>query len=107
MAWLVLIVSGVFEAAWANALSKVEGFTKPLPVVVFFVTVCISMGGLGWAMKYIPVGTAYAVWAGVGAVMTVVVATIRGAEPISVVKFVLIAVLISCIVGLKFVSNQT
>ncbi len=63
MAWLILIISGgAFEAVWAVALSKSEGFTRPVPIVVFVVAAVISMAGLGIALRDLPVGTGYAVW---------------------------------------------
>lgn len=103
MSWLILVLSGLFEAVWATALSKADGFTRPIPSLVFLVSVLISMGGLGIAMRNIPVGTAYAVWAGIGAGTTAGFAMLTGAEPVSVARIVLIAGLIGCIVGLKLV----
>ncbi len=76
MSWIVLAVSGVLEAVWATALGRSEGFTKLWPSVVFAVALVASMGGLAWAMREIPTGTAYAVWVGIGAALTVVVAMV-------------------------------
>lgn len=104
MAWFVLIASGVFEAVWATALGRSDGLTKLGPSLVFFVALAISMGGLAWAMKFLPTGTAYAIWVGVGASLAVAWAMITGTEPVSVFKIVLILGLIGCIVGLKLVS---
>ena len=67
MAWFILIFSGAVEAVWAAALDKSAGFTRLWPSLIFLVACAISMAGLAWAMRSIPVGTAYAVWAGVGA----------------------------------------
>uniref|UniRef100_UPI0035670C0D DMT family transporter n=1 Tax=Nocardioides sp. TaxID=35761 RepID=UPI0035670C0D len=72
MAWLVLIVSGVLEAVWAVALGKSEGFSRLTPTLVFLVGIVLSMGGLAYALRTLPVGTGYAVWVGVGASLTVV-----------------------------------
>jgi quaternary ammonium compound-resistance protein SugE len=105
MAWLVLVVSGVLEAVWATALGMSEGFTKPVPSIVFVGTLILSMGGLAYAMRDLPVGTSYAVWVGIGAVLTVTYATITGEESMSLIKAALIVVLICCIVGLKLVSH--
>lgn len=105
MAWAVLVVSGLMEAVWATALGKSDGFTHPLPTIVFFLGLACSMLGLGWAAKTLPIGTAYAVWVGIGAVCTVVYAMATGSEPVSIVKIVLIAVLVSCVVSLKLVSD--
>ena len=105
MSWIVLAVSGVLEAVWATALG--QSFVKPSdrPSVVFAVALVASMGGLAWAMREIPTGTAYAVWVGIGAALTVVVAMVGGAEPVSVVKILLILGLVGCVVGLKIVSD--
>jgi quaternary ammonium compound-resistance protein SugE len=105
MAWLVLIVSGVLEAVWATALSRSEGFTKLVPSVVFAATVILSMCGLAYAMRDLPTGTGYAVWVGIGAVLTVGYAMLTGEEAISLIKVLLIIGIIGCIVGLKAVSH--
>lgn len=106
MSWIILIVSGVLEAVWATALGKSEGFTKLWPSVVFGVALIASMGGLAWAMRDISTGTAYAVWVGIGASLTVVYAMITGDEDFSIVKTLLILGLVGCIVGLKLVSHD-
>ena len=103
MAWLVLIVSGMLEAVWATALSRSEGFSRLWPSVTFFVALALSMAGLAFAMRTLPVGTSYAVWVAIGAVLTVVYAMATGTEPVSLAKVLLIAGLIGCVVGLKLV----
>ena len=80
MYWLVLVVSGLFEAVWATALGRSEGFTKASANVVFVVGLIISMAGLAYAMRGLPVGTAYAVWVGIGAVLTVAYSMVTGAN---------------------------
>jgi len=105
MFWVVLIVSGLLEAVWATALGKSEGFTKLVPSIVFGVALAASMGGLAFAMRGIPIGTAYAVWVGIGAVMTITYAMVTGTESISVIKILLILGLVGCIVGLKLVGD--
>ena len=80
MAWVILIVSGILEAVWATALGLSEGFTKLWPTVVFGVSLALSMGGLAWAMREISTGTAYGVWVGIGASLTVAWAMITGAN---------------------------
>lgn len=105
MAWVVLIASGILEAVWATALSKSNGFTNLAPTLVFLVAIVASMAGLAWSTKTLPIGTAYAVWVGIGASLTVAYAMATGSEPTSVVKILLIAGLIACIVGLKLVSE--
>lgn len=101
MPWIVLIASGVLEAVWATALGRSAGLTKPVPTTVFAVTVVASMVGLAWAMRSLPTGTAYAVWVGVGASLTVVYGMATGDEPVSLAKVLLILGLVGCIVGLK------
>lgn len=104
MAWFVLIASGVFEAVWAVALGKSEGFSKVVPSLVFLVAVVISMGGLAYAMKTLPTGTSYAVWVAVGASLAVVYGMVTGAEVVSIAKVLLLLGLIGCVIGLKLVS---
>jgi quaternary ammonium compound-resistance protein SugE len=101
MAWLVLVVSGVLEAVWATALGRSEGFTRLWPSLTFGAALVLSMVGLGYAMRAIPVGTAYAVWVGIGASLTVLYAMATGVEPVSLVKVLLIAGLIVCVIGLR------
>ena len=101
MSWLVLVLSGVLEAVWAVALGRSEGFTKFVPSLVFAVALVLSMGGLAWAMRTLPTGTAYAVWVGVGAALTVGFGMVTGAEPVSAVRALLLAGLVGCVVGLK------
>ncbi|WP_280417564.1 DMT family transporter [Nocardia carnea] len=101
MAWIVLVVSGVLEAVWATALGKTEGFSKWPPTVLFVVALVASMGGLAYAMRDLPVGTAYSVWVGIGAVLTVVYAMATGEEPVTIGKLVFLTMIISGVVGLK------
>lgn len=105
MSWIVLVVSGVLEAVWATALGKSEGFTKLVPSIVFGVGIVLSMAGLAWALRELPVGTAYAVWVGIGAALTVTYAMVTGEESASVLKVVLILGIVACVVGLKLVSD--
>ncbi|GAA6488916.1 DMT family transporter [Gordonibacter urolithinfaciens] len=105
MAWIVLVASGVLEAVWATALGRAEGFTKLVPSLVFLVALVMSMAGLSYAVKSLPTGTAYAVWVGIGASLTVIYGMLSGTEPVSVAKVLLVAGLIACIVGLKLVHD--
>lgn len=104
MSWVILIISGVFEAVWATALGKSEGFTKLWPTVVFGGALVVSMGGLAIAMRDLPTGTAYAVWVGIGASLTVAYAMLTGAEPASLLKVLLIMGIIACVIGLKLID---
>ncbi len=101
MSWLVLVLSGVLEAVWATALGRSEGFSRLAPSVVFAVALVLSMLGLAYAMRELPVGTAYAVWVGIGAVLTVLIAMVSGEEPVSLVRLLLLAGIVGCVVGLK------
>ena len=105
MAWFVLVVSGAMEAVWATALDKSDGLSRLGPSVVFALGCALSMGGLGYAMKTLPVGTAYAVWVGIGAALTVTYAIVTGEETASVVKVLLLLGLVGCVVGLKVVDT--
>jgi quaternary ammonium compound-resistance protein SugE len=101
MAWLVLVISGVLEAVWATALGKSDGFSRLAPTVVFGITIVASMAGLAYAMRTLPVGTAYAVWVGIGAALTVGYAMVTGSESASIVKILLILGIVGCVIGLK------
>ena len=103
MAWLVLVVSGVLEAVWATALGRSEGFTRLGPTIVFGVSVVLSMVGLAYAMRELPVGTSYAVWVGIGASLTVAYAMATGTEPVSLIKILLLLGIVGCVIGLKLV----
>ena len=103
MAWVVLVISGVLEAVWATAMGKSEGFTRLSPSIVFAVAIVASMAGLAYAMRDLPVGTAYAGWVGIGAVLTVVYAMATGDEPTSLRKVVFLVMIVGGVVGLKLV----
>jgi quaternary ammonium compound-resistance protein SugE len=104
MTWIVLIASGMLEAVWATALGASKGFRRPVPTIVFVVAMTASMVGLAYAMSEIPTGTAYAVWVGIGATLTVLWAIITGAERAGIVRLLLIGALVGAVVGLKVVS---
>lgn len=101
MPWVILVLSGALEAVWAAALDRSEGFSKPIPSIIFLVALTLSMVGLAIAMRHIPLGTAYAVWVGIGAVLTVGYAMATGAEAVSLVRIALLAGIVLCVVGLK------
>jgi quaternary ammonium compound-resistance protein SugE len=101
VSWVALVMSGVLEAVWATALGKSEGFSKLPPTVVFAVALVASMAGLAYAMRDLPVGTAYAVWVGIGAVLTVTYAMAMGDEPASLLKVAFLVMIIGGVVGLK------
>ena len=103
MSWLVLVASGVLEAVWATALGRSDGLSRPAPVAVFVVALALSMGGLGYAMRELPVGTSYAVWVGIGASLTAAYAMVTGAEAVSALKVLLLLGIVGCVAGLKLV----
>ena len=105
MYWLVLVLSGVLEAVWATALGRSENFTRLAPTAVFAVALAASMAGLAYAMRGLPVGTAYAVWVGIGAVLTAAYAMWSGDEPVTVVRLLLLAGIVGCVIGLKLTHS--
>ena len=104
MEWIVLIISGMLEAVWATALGKSQNFRRPAPTIVFALALAASMAGLSWSMLSIPVGTAYAVWVGIGAVLTAAYAMVFGNEKATVIKVLLLMGVVGCVVGLKLVA---
>ncbi|GAA3293139.1 DMT family transporter [Arthrobacter citreus] len=105
MPWIVLLLSAVLEAVWATALDASAGFTILLPSLIFLAAGVLSMVGLSYAMNFIPISTAYAVWTGLGAVLTVAYAMIFGNEQPGLLKILFLAGIIGCVVGLKFVDS--
>lgn len=104
MAWLILVAAGVLEAVWATALDASHGFRRPVPTVVFFVSLALSMVGLAVAMTDLPTGTCYAVWVGIGATLTVLQGVVTGAERLTVARTLLLVLLVGSVAGLKVVS---
>jgi quaternary ammonium compound-resistance protein SugE len=101
MSWFVLILSGVLEAVWAVALGRSAGFSRAAPTAVFGIALILSMGGLAYAMRELPIGTAYAVWVGIGAALTVAFGWYVGGKPVRVSQMLLVLGLVGCVVGLK------
>jgi len=101
MAWIILFIAGLFEIGWAVGLKFTEGFTRPIPTILTGISLVLSMGLLGWAVKSLPLGTAYAVWTGVGAVGTAVVGILLFKEPATAGRLVCLALIVSGILGLK------
>lgn len=101
MAWAVLIVSGLFETVWAAALAASRGFSRLWPTIVFAGALVLSMGGLAYALREIPVGTGYAVWVGIGAFGTAVFGMVALGEPANAGRLVCLVLIIAGVVGLK------
>ncbi|NCT84876.1 MAG: quaternary ammonium compound efflux SMR transporter SugE [Comamonadaceae bacterium] len=104
MAWLLLVIAGLFEVGWAIGLKYTEGFSRPWPTTLTVAAMVISVALLGAAMRTLPVGTAYAVWTGIGAVGTVVLGMLLFQEPATVARLVCIGLIVAGIVGLKLTS---
>ncbi len=104
MNWIILIVAGLFEMAWAIGLKYSEGLTKLWPTVFTAVTMIISVVLLGYAMKSLPVGTAYAVWVGVGAAGTVILGILLMDDPVTAGRLLSLALIVAGIIGLKLAS---
>lgn len=105
MAWFVLIVSGLFEAGWAVSLKQSAGFSKLWPSISFAVFSILSLGGLAWALKQLPVGVAYAAWTGIGAATTATIGIAWLGEAASVLKIVSIVLIVSGVVGLNLAGR--
>ena len=104
MAWLILVIAGLFEVGWAIGLKYTEGFTRLWPTAGTVLSMVISVWLLGIALKALPVGTAYAVWVGVGAIGTVVLGIILLGEPASAARLFSVALIVAGIVGLKLAT---
>jgi len=105
MAWFILIIAGIFEIAWAIGLKYSEGLSKFWPSVFTLVCLVISMGMLAYAVRSLPVGTAYAVWTGIGAVGTVILGMVLFNEPKDLARVFFIGLILMGIVGLKFFTK--
>ncbi|MDI1365182.1 MAG: quaternary ammonium compound efflux SMR transporter SugE [bacterium] len=101
MAWIILFIAGLFEIGWAVGLKFTEGFTRPIPITLTAISLVLSMGLLGWAVKTLPLGTAYAVWTGIGAVGTALVGIWLFKEPATAARLVCLGLIVAGILGLK------
>lgn len=106
LAWLVLFVAGLFEVVWAIGLKYTDGFSRPLASSITLIAMGVSIWLLSIAMKFLPVGTAYAVWVGIGAVGTVALGIWLFDEPTGWLRIASVAMIIAGIVGLKLASSQ-
>jgi quaternary ammonium compound-resistance protein SugE len=102
MHWIVLVISGLLETVWAIALGKSANLTRLVPTLVFGAALLLSMGGLGYAMRGIPIGTAYAIWVGIGAVGTAAFGMVFLSEPVTLVRMMCLLLIVAGVVGLKF-----
>ena len=104
MAWVILVIAGLFEVGWAIGLKYTEGFTRLWPTIGTVAAMIISLGLLGIAMKSLPVGTSYAVWVGVGAVGTVILGIVLLGEAANAPRLISVAFIIAGIIGLKLAT---
>ena len=104
MSWIILFFAGLFEVGWAVGLKYTEGFTRPIPTALTVAAMLVSLGLLGLAMKELPLGTAYAIWTGVGAVGTVIAGIILFGESMALFRLACVALIIAGLAGLKLSS---
>ena len=101
MSWIILFFAGLFEVGWAVGLKYTDGFSRPLPTALTIAAMAVSLGLLGLAMKELPLGTAYAIWTGVGAVGTVIAGIILFGESMALIRLASVALIIIGLIGLK------
>lgn len=101
MSWIILFFAGLFEVGWAVGLKYTDGFSRPLSTVLTVAAMAISLGLLGLAMKELPLGTAYAIWTGVGAVGTVIAGIILFGESMALIRLASVALIVTGLIGLK------
>jgi quaternary ammonium compound-resistance protein SugE len=104
MAWLLLLIAGLLEVGWAVGLKYTEGFSRLVPSVLTLVSMAASVGMLGLALKTLPMGTAYAVWTGIGAVGTAILGIVLFGDPAGIARIACIGLIVAGIVGLKLVT---
>jgi quaternary ammonium compound-resistance protein SugE len=104
MAWIYLFAAGLFEVGWAIGLRYTQGFSRLVPTVLTLASMAVSLGLLGLALKTLPLGTAYAIWTGIGTVGTVILGIVLFAEPTEAIRLACIGLIVAGIVGLKIVS---
>lgn len=105
MGWIFLFAAGFFEIVWALGLKLSEGFSKPLPAAVTVIALVLSMVFMAFSLKFIPMGTAYAVWTGIGAVGTAILGMLLFGEPRAAIRILCIGLIVAGIAGLKLTSD--
>ena len=101
MSWIILLLAGLFEVGWAVGLKYTDGFTRPIPTLLTVAAIIVSLALLGLAMKELPLGTAYAIWTGVGAVGTVIAGIILFGEAVTLLRIASVALIVCGLMGLK------
>jgi len=105
MAWLILVASGILEVAWASMLPATQGFTRPLTSALVLALIAASMVGLAIATRSIPIGTAYAVWVGIGAAGTMIAGVLVYHEPLTILRAACLAMLLASVIGLRLTGT--
>ncbi|BAZ48511.1 SugE homolog, probable drug efflux protein [Nostoc sp. NIES-4103] len=106
MAWVYLVIAGLLEIAWAIGLKYAQGFTKLVPSIITIVCVILSFALLSISLRTLPVGTAYGVWTGIGAIGTAVLGIVLFREPATLGRMICISLIVAGVVGLRFVSSH-
>lgn len=106
MAWIYLLLAGVFEVVWASTMKESQGFTKPVATIVTAITMIISLWLLALAMRTLPLGTAYAIWTGIGAVGAFIVGLVYFSEPASFYRIASVCLIVAGLTGLKLTSGH-
>ena len=106
MDWIILSIAGVLEVVWALLLKQSEGFSKPAPTIGFLIALTASMGLLAFALRTLPVGTAYAVWTGIGAAGTAIVGMLWLGEPRDALRLVSLMLLLAGFIGLRLTTTS-
>ncbi|WP_019010686.1 quaternary ammonium compound efflux SMR transporter SugE [Deinococcus aquatilis] len=106
MAWMLLVLAGLLEVGWAIGLKYTEGFTRPLPTALTLISMVASMGLLGLATKTLPIGTAYGVWVGIGAVGAAILGIVLFGESANAARLGFMALMVVAIIGLKVTSGH-
>lgn len=107
MPWIILAIAGLFEVVWALMLKQSEGFTKPAPTIAFLVALILSMFLLSHALKSLPIGTAYTVWTGIGAIGTAILGMVWLGESRDILKILSILFIVIGIMGLRLTTTQS
>ncbi len=105
LSWFLLIIAGLFEMSWAIGLKYTAGFTRPVATTLTIIAIVISMALLGFAAKILPIGTAYAVWTGIGAVGTVILGILLFDDSANPIRIACLVLIVAGIIGLKFVGE--
>jgi len=101
MSWIILLFAGLFEVGWAVGLKYTDGFSRPLPTLLTVAAMIVSLALLGLAIKELPLGTAYAIWTGVGAIGTVIAGIVLFGESMALIRLASMALILCGLLGLK------